>query len=144
MPAGVLLDSITFVQNYDFNNKLAINAVANFQDPRGLGDEYQFIEMVNSRELPDIFVFEDRLSDAKYIRQTLYNDTSTLKSGDTLVVAMYGIDKNIYKYFFALFQVTGKNSFSSASPANPDSNIDDGALGYFSAHTVTRKKLLVY
>jgi hypothetical protein len=67
-----------------------------------------------------------------------------LQSGDTLEVKMYCVDKNIYNYFFSLGQITGNNSFNSASPANPNSNLSNGALGYFSAHTVARQKLLVY
>jgi hypothetical protein len=144
MPVRVALDSVTLVENLDFNNKKAIDAVVNFQDPPGLGNDYRFTERVNGRLLPDIFVFEDRLSDAKYIHQTLYNDTSSLHIKDSLVMNMYGIDKNVYNYFFSLLQVTGNNGFQSASPANPISNISNGALGYFSAETMNTTGLTVY
>jgi hypothetical protein len=53
---------------------------------------------------------------------------------------MYCIDSAVYNYFFQLFQSGGAGSFNtSASPANPTSNISNGAYGYFSAHTVTSK-----
>jgi hypothetical protein len=144
MPAPIPLDSISFVDNFDLKNKRAINAVANFQDPSGLGNDYRFVETVNGVQLPDIFVFEDRLSDGKYIRQTLYNDTSTLHANDALKVDMYCVDKSVYDYFFSLFQVTGNSGFQSASPANPNTNLSNGALGYFSAHTVSSKNITVY
>lgn len=144
MPAAVHIDSITFVNNPDTKNKNAIDAVVNFQDPPGLGNDYHFIETVNGNRVPGIFVFEDRLSDGKYIRQTLYNDTSTLHTGQNLKVEMDCVDKNIYNYYFSLFQVTGSNGFQSASPANPVSNLSNGALGYFSAHTVSFRSLVVY
>lgn len=144
MPVAVPIDSVTFVNNPDVKNKNSIDAVVNFQDPPGLGNDYHFVETINGNRVPDIFVFEDRLSDGKYIRQTLYNDTSTLHSGQTLKVDMYCVDKNIYNYFFSLFQVSGNNGFQSASPANPISNLSNGALGYFSAHTVSSRGLLVY
>jgi hypothetical protein len=144
MPAAVLLDSVSFLRNVDLNNKSAINAVVNFQDPPGLGNYYQFTEFVNGFQVPDIFVFEDRLSDGKYVRDALYNDTIRLHHNDTVLMKMYCVDKNIYNYFFTLAAVTGNNSFRSASPANPNSNISNGALGYFSAHTVSQKKLVVY
>jgi hypothetical protein len=58
---------------------------------------------------------------------------------------MYCIDKNVYNYFFSLLQVTGNNGgFQSASPDNPITNISGGALGYFSAHTVSRVRMEVY
>ena len=144
MPGRVPLDSVTFAQNTDFNNNKDINAVVNFMDPVGLGNYYQFTETVNSRLVPNIFVFEDRLSDGKYIQQPLFNDSSYLQKGDTLLVNMYCIDKGVYDYFFTLMNVTGNNNFQTATPANPNGNFSNGALGYFSAHTVNRLKLRVY
>jgi hypothetical protein len=143
MPAPVRLDSVSFVTNVDVNGNASINAVANFQDPPGLGNYYQFIEYNNGKATPDIFVFDDYLSDGRYIREVLYNDTSTLHVGDFLVVDMNCVDATIYNYFFSLFQATS-NGFQSAAPANPVSNISNGALGYFSAHTVSSKGLKVY
>jgi hypothetical protein len=144
MPGMVALDSVTFAENTDFNNKQDINAVVNFRDPVGLGNYYQFTETINGRLIPDIFVFEDRLSDGKYIQQPLFNDSAYLQKGDTLLLDMYCIDKGVYNYFFTLMNVTGNNNFQTATPANPNGNISNGALGYFSAHTVTRRQLRVY
>ena len=144
MPDMVKLDSVNFAQNIGFDNKTEINAVANFQDPAGVANYYQFFEVVNSRPIPDIFVFEDRLSDGKYIRYPLYNDSAYLASGDTLRLTMNGIDKNIYNYFFQLMSVSGNNNFQSATPTNPASNFSNGALGYFSAHTTQEVTIIVY
>ncbi|HXB93983.1 MAG TPA: DUF4249 domain-containing protein [Puia sp.] len=144
MPAQVRLDSITFAKNIGFDNKMEINAVAGFQDPVGLGNYYQFTETVNHRVIPDIFVFEDRLSDGKFIQYPLYNDSAYLQPGDTLTLTMNCIDKNIYNYFFQLMNVAGSNNFQSATPANPTGNISNGALGYFSAHTTQSASIIVY
>jgi len=144
MPKPVLLDSVTFALNFDFNNKQEINAVVNFQDPVGLGNYYQFTEVVNGRNIPNVFVFEDRLSDGRYIVQPLFNDSSYLHKGDTLDLTMNCVDKNIYNYFFTLANVTGNNNFQTATPANPNTNITGGALGYFSAHTTQKVKIEVY
>ncbi|HEX9509164.1 MAG TPA: DUF4249 domain-containing protein [Puia sp.] len=144
MPLPVPLDSVTFARNTDFSNKRDINAVVNFQDPPGLGNYYQFTEYLNGRLIPNIFVFEDRLSDGRYIEQPLFNDSTYLQKGDTLQLKMYCVDKNIYDYFNTLTGVTGNNNFQSATPANPNTNISNGALGYFSAHTITQEKLVVY
>jgi hypothetical protein len=144
MPRPVVLDSVTFALNTDFNNKQDINAVVNFRDPDGLGNYYQFTESVRGRLIPDIFVFEDRLSDGKYIEQPLFNDSSYLQRRDTVLLTMNCVDKNVYNYFFSLADVTGNNNFQTATPANPHTNISNGALGYFSAHTTTRVKVEVY
>jgi hypothetical protein len=144
MPAIVHLDSVSFALNTDFNGKKDLNAVVNFQDPSGIVNYYQFIEYLNGELIPNTFVFEDRLSDGRYIEQPLFNDSAYLKKGDTLQLKMYCIDKNIYNYFFSLLQVTANNGFQAATPDNPISNLTGGALGYFSAHTVNRAKLAVY
>jgi hypothetical protein len=144
MPPKVHLDSISFALNTDFNGKKDLNAVVNFQDPAGVPNYYQFIEYVDEYLIPNTFVFEDRLSDGRYIEQPLFNDSTYLQKGDTLQVKMYCIDKNIYNYFFSLIQVTANNGFLTATPDNPLTNIRGGALGYFSAHTVNQVKLAVY
>ena len=144
MPQPVFLDSVTFALNFDFNNKQQINAVVNFRDPVGLGNYYQFNEVLDGRQIPNVFVFEDRLSDGRYIQQPLFNDSAYLKKDDTLVLTMNCVDENIYNYFFTLANVTGNNNFQTATPANPVTNWNNGALGYFSAHTTQKYKLLVY
>ena len=54
---------------------------------------------------------------------------------------MQNIDPVVYKYWFSLSQnATGETQ--SASPANPVSNIKGGALGYFSAHTISTKSII--
>jgi len=144
MPRRVQLDSITFAENVNFNNQQEINAVVNFQDPATVGNYYMFTEYVNSRQIPDIFVFEDRLSAGRYIEEPLFNDSSYLQKGDTLVLSMDCIDQNTYNYFFTLLNVTGNNNFQSVTPSNPVTSISNGALGYFSAHTSQRAAISVY
>lgn len=144
MPRRVPLDSITFAENLGFNNQQEINAVVNFQDPAGLGNYYMFTEYVNGRQIPNIFVFEDRLSDGRYIQDPLFNDSSYLQRGDTLVLTTSCIDENSYNYFYTLMNVTGNNNFQSVTPANPVSNISNGAMGYFSAHTMQRAAIRIY
>jgi hypothetical protein len=144
MPRQVMLDSVTFAMNTDINNHKDINAVVNFQDPPGEVNYYQFAEEKGTRLLPDVFVFEDRLSDGRYIEQPLFNDSTYLQRGDQLMLTMNCVDRNVYQYFYSLSGVTGNNGFQTATPANPVSNISNGALGYFSAHTTQRVIVEVY
>lgn len=139
MPQRVRLDSLTFL----VGRKDALYAVANFQDPAGVENYYQFIEYINGEKLPNgrgNSVFSDRLSDGRYISRVIYDDSSDIKPGTTLTVQMNCIDKSVYNYLNELQQISGSGSgFSSQAPANPTSNISGGALGYFSANTVTSK-----
>lgn len=145
MPAPVILDSITFQHTSGFGST-RITAVPNYQDPAGIKNYYQFIEYINGKQFTkNIFVFDDRLSDGKYISRNLRTDSSYITIGDQLEVKMYCIDENVYNYFYQLDQSSGSGAFdASASPANPSSNINNGAYGYFSAHTVQSKKVTAY
>ena len=144
MPKQVALDSVTLADNINLANQQGENAVANFQDPAGVRNYYQFAEILNGRLLPDIFVFEDRLSDGRYIREALFNDSNYLQRGDTLTVTMSCVDVNVYNYFLTLGAVSDNGSGpQTATPSNPLSNISNGALGYFSAHTSEARTLIV-
>jgi hypothetical protein len=142
MPLPVALDSVTLIENSGFNNKV-YNPVVNFQDPPGVPNYYQFSEIVNGRVINNIFIFDDRLSDGKYIRQPLFNDSAYIQPGNILNIGMYCIDKNVYNYFNTLQNATG-NGFQSVAPSNPTTNISNGALGYFSAHTESRLQIIAY
>jgi hypothetical protein len=144
MPMPVPLDSVTFQTNSAFG-QTQISAVVNFQDPAGIKNYYQFIEYINGQQFTkNIFVFDDRLSDGRYITNTLYTDSSYLNAGDQLEVKMNCIDENVYNYFYQLQQSSGSGAFNTtASPANPTSNISNGAFGYFSVHTTQSKTVIV-
>lgn len=143
MPQPVQLDSIDFRSG---RNDI-LYAVANFQDPEGISNYYQFIEYADGKKFRNgkgNFVFDDRLSDGRYINRLLYSDSSDIKSGITLTVQMNCIDKEVHTYLSELLQISGGGEgFSSPTPANPTSNIIGGALGYFSAHTVSNRSVII-
>jgi hypothetical protein len=119
MPRPVRLDSVFFAENIGFGNNTAISAVVNFQDPPGIKNYYQFVEMVNSRVIPDIFVFEDRLSDGKYIVQTLFNDSSYMKPKDTLLLTMRAWTRISIITFLPWLMSPGTTAFSRRLPPTP-------------------------
>lgn len=143
MPQPVPLDSISFVSGRNDN----LYAVANFQDPAGIANYYQFVEYANGIQFGNKrgnSVFSDRLSDGRYINRFLYDDSTDIKSGITLTVQMNCIDQPVYNYLNQLFLASGNGGgFSSPTPANPTSNITGGALGYFSANTITRRSVQI-
>ena len=142
MPYPVLLDSVTYEAATLFNQS-TINPIPNFQDPAGVANYYQFVLFVNGVRVPDIFLFDDRLSDGRYISEPIQTDTTDhIDAGDTLRLDLDCIDKNVYTYLSEVAGITGANPQSSA-PANPQSNISGGCLGYFSAQTISGKTTLV-
>ena len=134
MPQKVNLDSVTFYTTNIFGTRSS-SAVANFQDPAGFANYYTFTEYVNGQAIDQTFNFSDRLSDGKYIRRQLFNDSSYVNPGDQVSIEMHCVDNQVWQYFNTLGQAKGNNS-QAITPANPLSNISNNALGYFSAQTV--------
>lgn len=141
MPAPVAIDSI-YIMEVDMGSEkdMMVNVVYN--DPPGLGNAYRFVLSVNGQKVKSIFERNDDLSDGRRTTVTLMDHDTNLKKSDTVTVAMQCIDQNVYKYWYSLSQGATGNGYS-ASPANPVTNITGGALGYFSAHTVTERTMII-
>ena len=144
MPQPVPLDSVTFTTSNKFNNSVII-PVINFQDPPGIANYYRAEEHINGALYTKrYFVFSDRLSDGRYLRLNLQPDSANLNIGDNLRVDLFSVDQNDYNYFFQLGRDIETGTFNTnASPANPTTNLSNGAYGYFSAHTVRSKTVTV-
>jgi hypothetical protein len=135
----VLLDTITAS---DFSAPGATRKIINpsYQDPAGTGNSYRFIQFINNVQDKKVFVQNDELSDGRRITRPLLNQDSDIKSGDIVKVSMLCIDPNVYQYWYSLDQAA-TGSGQSATPTNPVTNIRGGALGYFSAHSVSSKTI---
>mgnify|MGYP001281183691 CR=1 FL=1 len=137
----VSLDNIT-VENLNFGAINTKTVYPDYVDPSGKGNSYRFIQYANGDQVKKVFVQDDEISDGLRINRPLLNANGDLKSGDTVQVDMLCIDNNVYKYWYSLDQAsTGENQ--NATPANPVSNIQGGALGYFSAHTVSSRTIIL-
>jgi hypothetical protein len=145
MPQPVPIDSVTF-SNSSQINKSEIVPVVNFQDPPGIANYYRAEEHINGALYAKrYFVFSDRLSDGRYLRLDLTPDSTNMQSGDILRVDVYSVDQNDYNYFFELNKNASTGGFdTNTSPANPTTNLSNGAYGYFSAHTVLSKTVTVH
>jgi len=67
-----------------------------------------------------------------------YNDNK-LEAGDEVTIWLESVDKYVYEYF----RTESSEGWQSASPANPTSNISNGALGYFNACSVRTISIIV-
>ena len=139
MPKRVEMDSIFATDEFLFTETRKIMN-ANYRDPAGRGNSYKFLQYVNGHKVEQIFIQNDEYTDGRAVNSKLFyftdddDDASNVKSGDEVRIDMLCIDPAVYKYWFSLFRSATGNS-GQATPANPVSNIQGGALGYFSAHT---------
>jgi Domain of unknown function (DUF4249) len=113
-----------------------------FVDPTALGDKYRFRLAENGEFSSSILLMDDDVFNGSTNVRTLNVQDLTLESGDTATVELLSISEAVHFYFFSLSQ-NGSGPNASASPANPKSNIEGATLGYFSAHCISRKSILV-
>jgi hypothetical protein len=137
MPNKVALDSLTLTELTFFGNTQKFVQV-NYKDPANIRNFYNTLLTVNGELRTGYYVEVDRFNDGSVVKNTIFSDEPELKSKDVIKVEFQCIDQNIYKYFFAISQISG-NGGPPTAPANPASNFNNGALGFFSAHTSETK-----
>ncbi|MHB8207037.1 DUF4249 domain-containing protein [Mucilaginibacter sp.] len=140
---SVSLDSVTAKLNVFGKSNLRTIAVS-YQDPSNITNQYLFVLFVNSNEAGTIFTNDDSFTDGRYVKEDLFQNDIDVHPGDTASVNMECIDKNVYQYWYTLSQQQANGAGGGVTPSNPPSNFNNNALGYFSAHTITGKSIIVY
>jgi hypothetical protein len=136
MPEKVFLDSLNF-REISFFGKTSSYLVANFQDPAGVQNQYRYLLSVKSKVVEDV-VTEDRFNDGNKVANTIFHELDDLEPGDAIELDLQCIDRNVYRYYYAFGQNLGEGG-PPVAPANPPSNISNGALGIFSVHTSSKR-----
>ncbi len=115
-----------------------------FNDPASIENWYKIVKTVNDSVRRDIYVTPDILRDGQQMEEILFSNNAedSLTRGDSVTIALQSIDEGVYEYFRTLAPITEGND-PGATPANPKTNLSNGALGYFNAYAVTRKSLIV-
>lgn len=139
MPFQISLD--TLLQNSQTaNDNTRRFIIPHYTDPSSYQNYYRFKVYDNRMPLSKIFIRNDKLNNGLKVKEPLGPFFVDLVPGDSAEVSMMCIEKSVYDYFFSLEQTLSGNS---AAPSNPVSNISGGCLGYFSAHTVSRKTIVI-
>lgn len=136
MPQKVILDSLNFREVSFFGNN-SLHLVANFLDPKDIQNQYRYVLSVKSKVVEDV-VSEDRFNDGNTVANTIYHELNDLEPGDDIELDLQCIDRNVYRYYYAFGQNLGEGG-PPVAPANPPSNISNGALGIFSVHTSSKR-----
>jgi hypothetical protein len=62
---------------------------------------------------------------------------------DTFRIELLSLDKQTYGYYHTLEELLHTNPIFGSTPANPDANFTNGALGYFGAYAVSSKTIII-
>jgi hypothetical protein len=141
MPLAVPIKSINQAELSFFGNTRKIVQL-NYKDPLGIPNFYYNRIFVNGVKRDDFSVESDRFNDGKEVKNTVFINEPDLVKGDAVRIQFLTIDENVYRYLFSITQITG-NGGPPTTPANPDSNFSNGALGFFSASTSTEETLVI-
>lgn len=137
IPKAVEIDSIFIKRSFFGDNLITLN----LNNPPDKENYYHIIHFVNGKQNTGFNVFSDISDQPESISYSFMtaNTTPPLVAGDSINVWLECIDQSVFEYF----RTANRNGGRSASPANPVSNITNGALGYFNASTI-RKKIFIY
>lgn len=138
MPQPVAIQNIK-TEPFQFNPDRLV-AVIEFQEPAATKNYYRGIYEVNDTVSTNLFFFSDEFNNGKFIDELFIDQDLELNTGDAVTIKLRSIDENNFKFLRDQDQLSNSQS---SSPANPRSNLSNGALGYFSAHAETAASLVV-
>lgn len=142
MPAqAVELDSL-YTKESGLNDDVLF-MVPVFTDPQGKGNYYRIRQWINNNIVEGSFAVTDDAGDGIKNEIVLNYRTGmgaghTIANGDLITAELQCVNKDVYNYYRTLAQTIQQNT---ATPSNPVSNIEGGALGVF--NTATSRKLTV-
>ncbi len=144
LPAPVQLEPISYdsIPSF-FGNEGGFVPYLNYYDPVGIVNHYQIVLSKNGDVwdgLTQFFTQDDLFTDGNYIERPLFGQ-EFYNTGDTIGMELRSIDEVIYNYINEAQSIAGASS--SAAPANPGNNWNNGALGYFSAYSSSRQSVVI-
>jgi hypothetical protein len=147
------LDSVGLTFHPDWAENGIWEVKCYVQDPPTT-DFYRFMIFKNNYPLTDSlnewFVTDDRFFNGNYangapiayLRQSV--DDEKLQTGDTISVELNSIGSGYANFIWeAQAEVNGTNPLFSGPPSNVKGNINNGAVGFFAAYSVTRAYTIV-
>lgn len=145
IPIKAVLDTVEFIDNSGFG-ATGFLMVPIYQDDPNTKNYYAFqyaisgvFEGIAFSAETDLILRDDQVTNGQVSKQPLF-EGFPVESGDTVQLIMLGIDAPVYEYYFSKIQNTSPNS---GAPANPVSNWNNNALGYFNATNLQFKEVVV-
>jgi hypothetical protein len=149
MPVKVLIDSFYAVVRTGFRSEPGYDIYVMFKDPPEPGNYYRLnarssaIIPADSIDGRRYRLFTDKLTNGNEMTERIRTG-GKVQSGDTITLELLSIDKAAYDYFSTLRDILSSDrSPTSLAPANPNTNLTNGSLGYFAAFAMDTKKIVI-
>lgn len=123
----VPVDSLAIKEETRFDETY-YSVVLKFYDPADSPNYFKYAVSINGEPFKFAAALSDKFNDGLYVGHDLTDRDNSLALGDSVIVRRQCVTKEVYSYWNQIQMLNP----GSAAPANPTSNISNGALGYFS------------
>jgi hypothetical protein len=143
----VNIDSLTLVKNlsqrFDFggrnNKETDVDIHCFFKDPKEKNFYRVKVYKNDSINTESYRLYDDQYTNGEETELRVAN----AEAGATYRIELMSIDKQTYGYYQTLEELLFTNPFFGSTPANPDTNLSNGALGYFGAYATSSKTIVI-
>ena len=130
-------DRIYFGGNADDNTNVEVHCY--FIDP--VEKNFYRIKVIKNDSTR---VAEYRLYDDQYTNgQEIELRVARAIVGDTDIIELYSLDRQTFDYYHTLEDLLYSNPVFGSTPANPNTNLSNGALGYFGASAISSETIKI-
>ncbi|OFZ10868.1 MAG: hypothetical protein A3D92_01090 [Bacteroidetes bacterium RIFCSPHIGHO2_02_FULL_44_7] len=92
-------------------------------------------------DLSDMFLQDDLFTDGNLLERPLFGAFELFQLGDTVDMELRSVDVAVYDYYNQVIGIASGGG--GAAPANPTSNWNNSALGYFNAYGNSRRSVII-
>jgi len=143
LPERIDIDSIQleyYPETYYYEEAYWIHC--HFTDPGDTTNFYRVRVFKNDTLDKNIYCMDDKFIDGNPVDLFIWGDAYL--PGDTAVLELFSMDDKVYDYFLTLSNLLysgGDGSYST--PANPNTNLSNDALGYFGAFAIATDTIII-
>ena len=116
--------------------EIRVEIICYFQDP--LEKNYYRTVVLNDSQADGNFKFyDDEYTNGKKTGLQV----KRAKIGDKINVELMSLDKSTFEYYRTLSDLLNSNPIFGSTPVNPNTNLTNGALGFFGAFAISTKTI---
>lgn len=92
-------------------------------------------------ELSELLLQDDLFTDGNFLERPLFGPFDLFQLGDTVDMELRSVDVVVYDYYNEVIGIASGGG--GAAPANPTTNWNNSALGYFNAYGNSRRSVII-
>jgi hypothetical protein len=116
--------------------EIRVEIICYFQDP--LEKNYYRTVVLNDSQADGNFkLYDDEYTNGKKTGLQV----KRAKIGDKINVELMSLDKSTFEYYRTLSDLLNSNPIFGSTPVNPNTNLTNGALGFFGAFAISTKTI---